>query len=92
MFRLMLRQAKRAPWIAVGAAAAYYADPASGVTRRRRLRRQVEARFGPSDTTGSAATDSTPAVARESDGIERRRSEDTVEPIPGAEPLGDPLP
>ncbi len=42
MFRLM----KRAPWIVLGAAAAYLADPASGVTRRRRLRRRIEELLG----------------------------------------------
>ncbi len=80
----MLRLVKRAPWIALGAAAAYYADPASGITRRRRLRRRIEELFGdtvdgdPPFTTDASAPDS----ARASDGVERRRSEDTVHPIP----------
>jgi hypothetical protein len=81
MFRLI----KRAPWVAVGAVVAYYADPSSGITRRRRLRRQVTslvrgdgAASSPSPTMPTDAS----AAERGGDAVERRRSEDTVAPIP----------
>lgn len=88
MFRLI----KRAPWIALGAAVAYYVDPASGITRRRRLRRQVEELWGDASDRGPtfSPNGTAPDGPRGSDGVERRRSEDTVDPLPDAVPLDDP--
>lgn len=81
MFRLI----KRAPWIALGAVVAYYADPSSGITRRRRLRRRIEEliRTGDGDARRSGLT----AADVSDETIERRRSEDTVEPIPKPDTL-----
>jgi hypothetical protein len=82
MFRLI----KRAPWIVIGAAVAYYLDPASGITRRRRLRRRVEDLYGGSSEAGTSfSSNGSDRVL--GDTIERRRSEDTVSPIPDAVPF-----
>jgi hypothetical protein len=82
--RHMFRLFKRAPWVAAGAAVAYYADPSSGITRRRRLRRQVESfvrgDVGATTSSPRLPTDLPPGAHLE--GVERRRSEDTVAPIP----------
>lgn len=92
----MFRLVKRAPWIVIGVAAAYYLDPASGVTRRRRLRRKVEDLYsGSSDPRPSFSTNGSDRELGEArngetargETIERRRSEDTVSPIPDAVPF-----
>ncbi len=87
MFRLI----KRAPWVAVGAVVAYYADPSSGITRRRRLRRQVESLVrgeGAASSPSPALLTDASATERGGQAMERRRSEDTVAPIPEPDETG----
>jgi hypothetical protein len=39
---MLFRLIKRAPWIALGAAIAWFADPLNGATRRKEARQRLE--------------------------------------------------
>lgn len=62
----MFRIIKRAPWIALGAAAVWFGDPTLGPARRRQVRRRVE-----EITSPDLAIDAHPEAVVESSPIAR---------------------